>query len=216
MPKKATPQVVDKVSKGKGYIKNTNFPVNTAHNDKNGPFYLEERRKRVADRYLEGMTQWEIARLENVDQATIQNDLSVVHRMWREQAIQSIEQHKNKELAWVQKLENEAREEWKKSVDRIEETETTTTKETDTSVETTIRRVTTKKLADTRYMDQMRWCSEMRCKILGLIKDDKKIITNVLNLEWENIIGSSGSEEIEAEIAQLEILPAKEDETDTK
>jgi hypothetical protein len=74
-----------------------------------------ERRRDVADLYLQGWTQMEIAARLGVAQATISEDLSEVRRQWRESAMHDFELARQMELRKLDRLEREAWAAWERS-----------------------------------------------------------------------------------------------------
>lgn len=211
--------------KGKGYIAGTNFPIRTAHNEKNGEFALLNRRKQVTEMYLRGWSQWDIANEVGVNQSVVHEDIRYMHREWLSSIVEQIDEVKTRDLAKLDMVENEMWKAYLKSC-TVEEIVTLSAKTERVAVfdgegkdkkyighemvETeTTRDVRTKVLiGDTRYMDEILKCIDMRGKILGYTKDDKKGDNNtVVNVQWDRIEKWSGAEEIEAVIASIENEP---------
>jgi hypothetical protein len=105
-----------------------------------------ERRKRVANAYLRGMTQWEISQQEGVSRPTIKNDLNAIRSEWLEAAAEDYGTRRAKELARIDALEAVAWDGWQRSE---------------------------KGASDTRFLDRIAWCVSERCKILGLYAPQK-------------------------------------------
>lgn len=132
---------------------------------------LDARRERVAQAYLRGSTQSQIAVDESVDQATISRDLKALQKAWQQSALVDIDEAKSRELARIDELERTYWTEWEASK---EERETTTTKAVQGAVggdklpkrqEATIRKE--KRLGDPAYLKGVQWCIEKRSAIMG-------------------------------------------------
>jgi hypothetical protein len=76
---------------------------------------LQQRRKQVAEMYLRGQTQWQIAHQMGVNQAQISRDLKVIRREWLNSAVQDFDARKAQELAKIDAVEAEAWTAWKRS-----------------------------------------------------------------------------------------------------
>jgi IS30 family transposase len=66
---------------------------------------LLERRKAIAEKYLSGLIQWEIARDLNLNQGTISRELKALRREWMERKSGAFEQFQAQELARIDALE---------------------------------------------------------------------------------------------------------------
>lgn len=224
LEKKGVERSENKVRKGRGVpkIAGSDFPVSVAHNEKNGEFILLHRRKRVADMYLKGWSQWEMAHEIGVDHAVVLNDLKVIRETWLEKVLEGYDNIKAQELARIDLIESECWRAWYRSCE--EEIVRTRSVEKENRVETegdgedkkivgvkmvptkiVNKKVSRKLIGDPRFIDHVQWCSEMRCKIFGLVKEKP---TNINFINWDQIAGivaeDTGSEDIEAQIKQLE------------
>lgn len=137
------------------------------------------RRRKVANLYLRGAWQPEIARLVGVSQSTISRDLAIVRKRWLEDAKADYDAKVAEQLAKIDAVELEAWAEWQKSKGRertrkavkkyggksgrAEKVEETTTVET--------------LLPEARYLEIIHKCIERRCKLLGLDAPERKQIT---------------------------------------
>jgi len=81
---------------------------------------LQQRRKHVAELYLRGQTQWQIAHAMDVNQAQISRDLKVIRREWLNSAVQDFDARKAQELAKIDAVEAEAWAAWRRSQDPAE------------------------------------------------------------------------------------------------
>src|SRR5260221_7975920 len=74
-----------------------------------------ERRKQVADLYLQGWTQIAIAERLGVKQPTICEDLQWIRKQWRESAVRDFDSAREMELLKCDRIQREAREAWERS-----------------------------------------------------------------------------------------------------
>src|SRR5689334_13916725 len=85
---------------------------------------LEKRRALVADLYLKGWTQWDIARKVGVNQGQISRDLKALHEQWKESGVRDLDELKRRELVKIDKLERTYWEAWDKSCKKATKTRT--------------------------------------------------------------------------------------------
>jgi predicted transcriptional regulator len=124
----------------------------------------KERRMIVAEAYLCGITQMQIAEKLGVTQATISNDLKALRKAWQKSALVDIDQMKEQELAKIDRLESEYWQAWEasKGVKRIKTGEKRAGQEGRASVREEDR------TGDPRYLRGVMDCIDKRCKILGI------------------------------------------------
>ncbi len=207
----ANKPVKEKVKGGRGYIAGTQIPVRSAHNERRPIYWLQARRKRVASRYLRGWTQWEIAKKEGVDQAVISGDLEAMYKIWQEEMLASFDQHKRNQLAKIDHIERVAYIAYAKSIGVrkvITREKTTGGMYGDTSK---VKIVKDELAGDVKYLEQVKWCVEMRCKILGITKDVKNVNVGLLSLNWEDISSDNGADAINNQILELEAKTTNEE-----
>lgn len=99
------------------------------------------RRQKVADMYLSGKSQTEIAESLNTTQATISRDIKAIQKEWLKNATMSIDEVKSRELEQIDKLKKIYTEAWEKSC--------------------------LKGNGDPRFLAGIQWCAEQRLKIFG-------------------------------------------------
>jgi len=121
---------------------------------------IENRRLAVADHYLAGATQTEIAAQLGVDQATISRDVRALRQQWREKAVRDIEQKEERELAILDRIEDEAWAGWKRSCRKSKRV----TRTANGAVLTT----TKTQCGNPRFLFAVLTCIGHRCKIFGL------------------------------------------------
>ncbi len=176
-------------------------------NGQQGIYQLEERRKLVAEMYLRNWSQWEIANHFGLSQNTIQDDLKVIQSVWQQKMVESFDEHKRRELAKIDNLERVANEAYIRSMG-IRKTVTKTSGSNGEYTKDEMKIVREKLLGDPRWMDQIKWCIEMRCKILGITKESKDVqVNNLMTLNWEQIVQArTDGADINKEIRELELL----------
>jgi len=131
------------------------------HNNKS---IIAERRKRVAELYLEGKWQTEIAKIVGVTQQQVSHDLGVLRRLWIQSSLINIDKIKAKELAKIDRLESEHWKAWFSSVgEKIRTTETSGGKNDDE-----VKTETKIDAGDPRFLQGIQWCIAKRCEIFGL------------------------------------------------
>ncbi|MFA5378937.1 MAG: hypothetical protein WC455_24500 [Dehalococcoidia bacterium] len=135
--------------------------------------------ERIAELYLHGWRQSDIAVDLDVTQQTISNDLQELYRRWQNRATTSIDAAKARELARIDELERTYWAEW---VASKEERQSTTTKRIQRPAEDKKDQLAQKpmtlrdeatihkegRLGDPRYLAGVQWCIERRCTILGI------------------------------------------------
>lgn len=131
---------------------------------------IADRRKHVAEMYLKGQGQLEIAEKLNVDQSTISRDLKAIHEEWRLSAIRDFDLAKQIELERINRLEQEYWEAWEKSKSEKQISNKKSSKRSTSSqpdyVEIQVR--TEQREGEARYLQGIQWCISERCRILGL------------------------------------------------
>lgn len=206
MGKKLRDKAATRKAGTQGLVAGTKFHLREAHNEKNGIFALHERRKRVCELYVRGYSQWEIAKEIKVEQSVVHQDLEAIHSIWQERMVQSFDEHKRRELAKVDEIERLAYAEYARS-QKPERTKTTYEEEVGDLTKSGKRTQVKGRLGDSRYLDTLKWCIEMRCKILSITKESKVQVNNLMALSWDEIANTTSTgDTIEQEILQLEGL----------
>jgi hypothetical protein len=124
---------------------------------------IEHRRQQVAQYYLQGWSQGEIARNLGIAQSTVSSDLKAIRRAWRESAVRDFDEAVCCELARLSHLEREAWTGWRRSLD-AQETTRIVQAEGAKRAEKTVRQSP----GDPRFLDLVHRCIAGRRAILGL------------------------------------------------
>jgi len=127
---------------------------------------IAERRRDVAELYLAGHTQVEIAHKWRVTQATISYDLKYIQAEWLKSAMLDFDRLKARELARIDRLEREYWRAWYESRGAHEKTVTMRTEGQGAYTKAQVER---EELAgDPRFLGGVQWCVEQRLKIFGV------------------------------------------------
>lgn len=130
-------------------------------------------RRRIADLYLKGWLQNDIAAEVGLSQGTISLDLKVLHKAWVASSLVDIDIAKSRELAKIDKLEREYWKAWERSQEDAEtETQRAITAGDNVRKEGTI--VAKGQVGDPRFLTGILSCIDRRCKIFGIDAPEKK------------------------------------------
>lgn len=133
---------------------------------------VSERRRDVADLYLSGYTQVEIAAKHRVTQQQISSDLHVLQKQWLDAALMDFNEAKSRELARIDRLEREYWEAWQRSLtEQVKTSKRAKESSKDSSKEAGELRES--RTGDERFLAGVRWCIEQRLKIFGVYATDK-------------------------------------------
>lgn len=127
------------------------------------------RRKEVADLYLKGWFQADIAEKVGVTQQQVSNDLKVIYRMWRSSSIRDFDEMKDRELIKIDKLELTYWNAWTRSLElQKKEKKKYRNAELDE-----LNKEENSSDGDSRYLQGIQWCINKRCDILGINAPEK-------------------------------------------
>jgi hypothetical protein len=128
---------------------------------------IAQRRAAVAELYLQGRYQWEIALVVQVDQATISRDLKAIRAEWKASALRDFDEAREQELARIDALEREYWQAWQASKG---EKERTATERADTPQGARMKAAVKKEQRDGNpsFLGGVQWCINKRCEVLGL------------------------------------------------
>jgi DNA-binding transcriptional ArsR family regulator len=137
---------------------------------RNEALKIAQRRAKVAEMYLKGRFQWEIADSLGIDQATVSRDLKALQKEWKESAVRDFDEAKEQELARVDNLERTYWESWERS---LKEKETTRTEQStkdkgNNKDEGSTRAGILKEQRDgnPEFLKGVQWCINKRSEIL--------------------------------------------------
>ena len=155
---------------------------------------LARDRRRIADLYLQGWLQANIAKELDISPATVSRDIKVLQKEWQQSALVDINAAKARELARVDRLEREYWDAWERSC-KDAETITQKTKgvvqrkqdEDGTFVAeqpAEAAKTTKGQAGDPRFLAGIQWCIDKRCKILGIDAPEKHEDTVTLRVQY--------------------------------
>lgn len=145
--------------------------MNTTHDRKprRSAAQLARDRRRIAELYLEGKLQVEIAEVVNLSQSTVSNDIKALQKQWIESALIDFNEAKSQELARIDKLEREYYQAWHRSCEDAETIKQKGEPGEGTKVKTeSVERTVKGQAGDPRFLQGVQWCIDRRCKILGI------------------------------------------------
>ena len=138
-------------------------------------------RRRIADLYLQGWIQVDIAEKLGLGQATVSRDISALHKLWMESSLFDINEAKSQELAKIDRLEREYWDAWERSCENAE-TMVQRGVEADGKQRKEATKTVKGQTGDPRFLAGIQWCIERRCKILGIDATQKVDLRNTTQL----------------------------------
>jgi hypothetical protein len=131
------------------------------------PDQIRKDRAEIANLYLKGLSQADIAAKLGLSRQQIGYDLKAVRKEWLRSSVMAFNQRKAEELARINRVESEYLAAWEKSKNGRE---TTTTEQMTTPQGDRTKAAIRKEdeYGDPRYMEGVRWCIQKRCELLGL------------------------------------------------
>jgi predicted transcriptional regulator len=124
---------------------------------------IERRRATVADLYIQGWMQAEIAHHVGVSQPTVSTDIKAIQKHWRASAIRDFDVLRERELQKLARLEREAWAAWERSQKPSQEAVISS----DGTRQKTQKRVA-EQAGDARFLEQIHKCIASRRALLGL------------------------------------------------
>lgn len=125
---------------------------------------LARDRRKIADLYLQGWIQADIAAELGISQPTVSNDIAALQSDWLASALIDFNEAKAAELAKIDRLEREYWQAWSRS---CENAESVTQEGTADGVDK-VKKTSKGQAGDPRFLQGVQWCIERRCKILGV------------------------------------------------
>lgn len=128
---------------------------------------IADRRRKVADLYLRGQNQYEIAKKVRVVIGTVSRDLDAIRGEWLRASIQDFNARKSEELARIDQIEREAWAAWERSKKARRKKRKVRTVEVPFAPVDVVSVETEVQVGDPRFLDKVSWCVERRCAIWG-------------------------------------------------
>lgn len=145
---------------------------------KRDKFQRESDLAEIADMYLKGKPQSEIAQSLKVTQQQISYDLATIKRRWREQTAMNLDEAKNRELDRLDALEREYWDAWERS--KKDRSRTQTEKRLGQNDMLIGGKATVNKeemLGNPAYLAGIERCIDLRCKLLGIYAATKQEVS---------------------------------------
>ena len=134
-----------------------------------------ERQLEIAEMYLKGKRQSEIAQSLGTSQATISRNLQAVREAWLNSALVDFNEAMARELAKTDNLERVYWESWERSLLPFRSKSTKVKPDG-----TEHNRKVEQRVGNPQFLQGVQWCIEKRCKLLGLDAPER------LKLSWED------------------------------
>jgi hypothetical protein len=158
-------------------------------------FQREHDLRLVANLYLQGKTQVEIAQRFELSKVQICYDIKEIRRRWRESGLIDYNEKKHQELARIDLIEQHAWAAWERSC-RDKEVHITSSEDgSRPRNKAEVRK--SSQAGDPRFLERISWCVEQRCKIFGLyaqpytitvpIVQQTNVFANVPDYELERL-----------------------------
>lgn len=170
-------------------------------------FKATERQLEIAEMYLRGRRQSEIAEKLGTTQATVSRNLATVREAWLKSALVNFNEAVAKELAKTDNLERVYWESWERSLEPFKSKTVKakgnprTEEELKASAEQTLK--TEDRNGDPRYLQGVQWCIEKRCKLLGLDAPDR------IQIDWrETLPDGVSADEVTEQFSEMMRLAA--------
>lgn len=143
---------------------------------KRGPKRTEFERERdynlIAELYLKGVYQVDIAAQLDITQSQVSQDLKTIRRRWQKDTAMDLDAAKGRELARIDQLERTYWDAWMRSIGDHVKTRIETDDDGDAVISRTV--VDSEHLVgDLRCLQGVQWCIDQRCKILGFYAPTK-------------------------------------------
>jgi hypothetical protein len=136
------------------------MPVNRGHQ-----LSIVQRRQKVADLYIQGWTQMEIAAHLDVGQTTVSHDLIELRTEWRKSAVRDFDEARERELRKLDRIEKEAWAAWERSQKPAQSAHIN-----DETNQRRTKRHVKNQYGDPRFLEVVNRCIAARCALLGLAK----------------------------------------------
>lgn len=143
---------------------------------KRTPFEIERDRATIANLYLQGNTQQEIAGKLNLSRDAIQHDLMRIREQWQKSTIYDFNDAKTKALAELDHLKAVAWDAWERSKKGRKKTSQSETRPGGAKRgEVTATVANEETYGDPRYLQTVRDAISEQCKLLGLYPETNKL-----------------------------------------
>lgn len=132
----------------------------------------------IAEMYLKGKYQSEIATELGISQAAISKNLKAIREEWLKSTLINFNEAVAKELAKVDNLERVYWESWERSLKNFKSKTTKTPTKLGTQKTTKVE----ERVGSVQFLQGVQWCIEKRCKLLGLDAPER------LQIDWRETL----------------------------
>jgi len=146
------------------------------------------RRKEVAEMYLKGHQQMQIAEYFGISQQTISHDLQVIYRMWRQSMLTDFDEMKHREVLKIDKLELTYWNAWDESREKskTEKIKGIISDDKDKkAIPKTRESIESDSDGDPRYLQGVQWCINKRIELFGLAEATKVDVNQPLIIQFQ-------------------------------
>jgi hypothetical protein len=133
------------------------------------PTELQERRRQVEDRYLQGVPIADIATELSLEQKTVSSDLRWIRVIWARERAGEGTGRLELELRKIDRLEREAWDAWLRSQKDLD-----ATKVSRDGAKEKAERTLRKQTGDPRFLAVVKDCIDRRCRLLGMLATAQK------------------------------------------
>jgi hypothetical protein len=140
---------------------------------------VAKRRGQVADMYVRGMKQMDIAEELKLSQATISNDIKAIQAVWKAACVRDFDLARQRELEKLDKLEREAWAAWERSQ---RPSQGATVREGKPGANGTTTKAMKQRDGDPRFLDVIHRCITSRRTLLGLDLQEQPTITHATQI----------------------------------
>ncbi len=134
----------------------------------------------ISDMYLKGMRQVDIAVKTGHSQSTVSRYINRAIERWQKDQVHNIDAQRTVELEKINNIELEAWNAWERSKSDKE----TKSKKQTSEDRTEVQYRTESLVGDPRFLQQVQWCINKRCELLGL---DAPIKTELTGKNGEDL-----------------------------
>lgn len=151
-----------------------------------------ERLVKVAQMYLRGRSQFDIAHELQVTQQTVSNDLKLIRQQWREAAVVDFSEMIERELQKIDHLEHTYWQQFEASKqDKERVTKTIAQDGTTPRVTELVQATETVVTGDTRFLEGVQWCIMRRAALLRLDAPQRNVnVTATVDTSQNEVVAN--------------------------
>jgi DNA-binding MarR family transcriptional regulator len=161
---------------------------------------ITNRRQIVAEKYLRGMFQSQIAEELGVDTATVSRDLKILREEWLQSALVDLNDAKAKELAKIDQLEVTYWSAWERGLGEFKSKTVKGRGASENQKPSLLEQIlkTEDRNGDPRYLAGIQWCINKRCEILGLDAPKENKLSGSVEITRKHDLSKLSDDELRA------------------